>query len=106
MFVICMFHICMCRGNGRDLVLRIIWFHKATDVARVWPGDSVTTYYSVVSLLNWKLCLVWIWFDQNILQNISIFLNKDVEHSVKLLLLTVLVNHSDCLLSLATSGFH
>lgn len=52
-FAICIFHICMLRGKGGDLVLRIIQFCKATDLPTEF--DQV-----IQPLLIIQLSLYWI----------------------------------------------
>lgn len=45
-------------------------------------------------------------FDQNVFQNLSIYLKEGIEYSVKLFIFIVLVNRSHCLLSLESPVFH
>lgn len=98
-----MFHIYMCGGNGGDLVLRIVWFHKATDLTRVWPSDSATTYYSVISL-SLSVLSVWIW--PTYFAKYKYLSEGRCQAFNKALLLTVLINHSYSLPSLESPGFH
>lgn len=58
-FVICMFHICMCRGKGGDLVWRIIRFCKATDLPTEFDQVLQPLLIIWLSLVNGELWLVF-----------------------------------------------